>query len=115
LQIAANLIRDHESSNRLKFWRRSLHPDADVAELGDIIPDGRQSPEALALEGEQVRAIWRAAARLPARQRTVFLLRFVEDLDLLEIAEVAGMKEGTVKVHLFRALQAVRARLEGTK
>jgi DNA-directed RNA polymerase specialized sigma24 family protein len=25
------------------------------------------------------------------------------------------MKEGTVKAHLFRALQSVRARLEGTK
>jgi len=25
------------------------------------------------------------------------------------------MKEGTVKTHLFRALQSVRARLEGTK
>jgi RNA polymerase sigma-70 factor (ECF subfamily) len=60
-------------------------------------------------------AIWAAAAILPARQRTVFLLRFVEDMDLLEIAEVTGMKEGTVKTHLFRALQSVRARLEGTK
>jgi RNA polymerase sigma-70 factor (ECF subfamily) len=36
-------------------------------------------------------------------------------MDLLEIAEVTGMKEGTVKTHLFRALQSVRARLEGTK
>jgi RNA polymerase sigma-70 factor (ECF subfamily) len=36
-------------------------------------------------------------------------------MDLLEIAEVTGMKEGTVKAHLFRALQSVRARLEGTK
>jgi DNA-directed RNA polymerase specialized sigma24 family protein len=36
-------------------------------------------------------------------------------MDLLEIAAVTGMKEGTVKTHLFRALQAVRARLEGTK
>jgi DNA-directed RNA polymerase specialized sigma24 family protein len=49
------------------------------------------------------------------RQRTVFLLRFVEDLDLLEIAAITGMKEGTVKAHLFRALQSVRARLKGRK
>src|SRR5215471_8819069 len=31
MQIAANLVRDHESSSRLKFWRRSLHSGADVA------------------------------------------------------------------------------------
>jgi RNA polymerase sigma-70 factor (ECF subfamily) len=62
---------------------------------------------------EQVQAIWKAAANLTERQRTVLLLRFVEDMDLLEIAAVTGMKEGTVKTHLFRAVQSVRAVLEG--
>jgi DNA-directed RNA polymerase specialized sigma24 family protein len=33
-------------------------------------------------------------------------------MDLLEIAAVTGMKEGTVKTHLFRAVQAVRLGLE---
>ena len=112
-QIAANLVRDHEASGRLKFWRRALRTSADVAELGNAIPDRQQSPEARALIQQQVEAVWAAAARLPQRQRTVFLLRFVEDMDLLEIAAVTGMKIGTVKTHLFRALQAVRARLEG--
>ena len=115
MQIAANLVRDHESSSRLKFWRCTLHPDADVADIGNSIPDRQQSPETRAAIQEQVRAVWAVAAQLPARQRTVFLLRFVEDLDLLEIAEVTGMKEGTVKVHLFRALNSVRARLEAAK
>jgi RNA polymerase sigma-70 factor, ECF subfamily len=115
MQIAANLLRSHESSGRLKFWRRSLDADADMAEIGGAIPDRQQSPEAAALVREQVQSIWRAAASLPGRQRTVFLLRFVEDMELREIAEVTGMKEGTVKAHLFRALQSVRARLEGKK
>ena len=60
---------------------------------------------------EQLAAVWNAAGGLSERQRTVFLLRFVEDMDLLEIAAATGMKEGTVKVHLFRALQAVRERM----
>ena len=115
MQIAANLVRDHESNSRLRFWRRNLESGTDVADLGHTIPDGQQSPEELAAIQEQVQAIWSAAASLPVRQRTVFLLRFVEDMNLLEIAEVTGMKEGTVKTHLFRALQSVRARLEGAK
>ena len=114
MQIAANLIRDHESSSRLKFWRRNLQSNADLVDLGRAIPDQQQSPETLAVIKDQVQAIWNAAASLPIRQRTVFLLRFVEDMSLLEIAEVTGMKEGTVKIHLFRALQSVRARLEAT-
>ena len=43
----------------------------------------------------------------------MFLLRFVEDMDLMEIARATGMKEGTVKTHLFRALRTVRERLGG--
>ncbi len=111
LQIAANLVRTHESSRRLKFWRRSLKPAADLADLRDWIPDQQLSPEEMAAANEQVQAIWRAAACLSERQRTVFLLRFVEDMDLLEIVAVTGMKEGTVKTHLFRAVQSIRAGL----
>jgi|SRR5690242_19131357 len=115
MHIAANLVRNRESSGRLKFWRRNLRGGADLADLSDWLPEQQTSPEALALAKEQVKAIWRAAARLSERQRTVFLLRFVEDMDLLEIAAVTGMKEGTVKTHLFRAMQAIRLGLEGTK
>ena len=115
MHIAANLVRDHEANSRLKFWRRKLRADLDPNDLSDWIPDQQKSPEALALAKEQVDAIWRAAANLSERQRTVFLLRFVEDMDLLEIATVTGMKEGTVKTHLFRAVQSVRLGLEERK
>lgn len=112
MQIAANLVRDHAASSRFKFWRRSLGSDADLAEIGNWLPDPQRSPEASAMAREQVAAIWTVVRQLSERQRTVFLLRFVEDMDLLEIAAVTGMKEGTVKTHLFRALQAVRSMLE---
>jgi RNA polymerase sigma-70 factor (ECF subfamily) len=112
MQIAANLVRSHESSRRLKFWRRSLQPAIDLADVREWIPDRHLSPEEMAAAKQQVEAIWKVAAGLSERQRTVFLLRFVEDMDLLEIVAVTGMKEGTVKTHLFRALQSVRAGLE---
>jgi RNA polymerase sigma-70 factor (ECF subfamily) len=113
LQIAANLVRDHESGGRLKFWRRALR--ADLTDVMDVIPDGQLSPESIVSRKQEVEAIWRVAAKLSERQRTVLLLRFVEDLNLLEIAEVTGMKLGTVKTHLFRALESVRAAVEGTR
>ena len=114
MQIAANLLRDYHASSRMKFWRRAIS-GVDPADLCDWIPDQQISPEAMALAKEQVNAIWKAVAHLSVNQRTVFLLRFVEDMDLLEIAGITGMKEGTVKTHLFRALQSVRARLEEMK
>jgi RNA polymerase sigma-70 factor, ECF subfamily len=112
MQIAANLVRTHESSNRLKFWRRSLQPAIEFEDVRDWIPDRHLSPEEMAAAKQQVQAIWKVAAGLSERQRTVFLLRFVEDMDVLEIVAVTGMKEGTVKTHLSRAVQSVRAGLE---
>ena len=54
-------------------------------------------------------AIWNVAARLSEKTRPDGLPAAVrEDMDLLEIAEVTGMKEGTVKTHLFRAVRSVR-------
>jgi RNA polymerase sigma-70 factor (ECF subfamily) len=113
MQIAANLVRSHEASGRLKFWRRTLRADIDLTDAGDWIPDRRMSPEELAAAKQQVEKIWEIAGRLSGKQRTVFLLRFGEDLDLLEIAAITGLKEGTVKTHLFRALKRVRTALEG--
>ena len=115
MHIAANLVRDHEANSRLKFWKRKLLHNLDLNDVSDWIPDKQKSPEALALAKEQVEAIWKVAANLSERQRTVFLLRFVEDMDVLEIAAVTGMKEGTVKTHLFRAVQSVRTGLEERK
>ena len=112
MQIAANLVRTHEASGRLKFWRRTLRADLDLSDAGDWIPDRQMSPEQMAAAKQQVEKIWKVAGRLSGNQRTVFLLRFAEDMELLEIAAITGMKEGTVKTHLFRALKSVRTALE---
>jgi RNA polymerase sigma-70 factor, ECF subfamily len=111
MQIAVNLVRDYGRNRRLQFWRRTRASALDVDEAGPRIPDRGLSPEARASAREQLEAVWQATGRLPERQRTVFLLRFVEDMDVLEIAAATGMAEGTVKVHLFRALRAVRERI----
>jgi len=112
MQIAANLVRSHEANGRLKFWRRTLRADVDLSDAADWIPDRHMSPEQMAAAKQQVEKIWNVAGRLSGQQRTVFLLRFAEDMDLLEIAAITGMKEGTVKTHLFRALKSVRTALE---
>jgi RNA polymerase sigma-70 factor (ECF subfamily) len=101
MQIAVNLVRDAARSRRLQFWRRAQETIPEMA-------DGRLSPEADAASKERLQAVWRVVRKLPERQRTVFLLRFVEEMELLEIAGATGMAEGTVKAHLFRALRAVR-------
>ncbi|MGC2657762.1 MAG: sigma-70 family RNA polymerase sigma factor [Bryobacteraceae bacterium] len=111
MQIAVNLVRDHARNRRLQFWRRAEKTGPKAQDVGSKLAGPDQSPELNAVLREQVAAVWNAAEGLPERQRTVFLLRFVEDMDLLEIAAATGMKEGTVKTHLFRALKSVRERI----
>ena len=61
---------------------------------------------------QQIEAVWEATTGLSERQRTVFLLRFMEDMTIREITDATGLSENAVNVHLFRAVRAVRARLE---
>jgi RNA polymerase sigma-70 factor (ECF subfamily) len=53
--------------------------------------------------------------KLPGKQRSVFLLRFVEEMELPQIAAAMGLHVGTVKSHLHRALSAVRKAKEKTR
>jgi RNA polymerase sigma-70 factor (ECF subfamily) len=111
MQIAVNLVRDYGRNRRLQFWRRTQIAAVDLDAAGRVVAGEDLSPEARVSVAQEVSAVWQAAARLSERQRTVFLLRFVEDMELLEIVAATGMREGTVKVHLFRALQTIRKEL----
>jgi len=115
MQIAINLVRDFARNRRIRFWQRVKDTAVDCATLNDGLAGRCVSPEAHAVAKEQMEAVWRATGNLSERQRTVFLLRFVEDMELLEIANVMGVSEGAVKVHLFRAVHTVRERIGGVR
>ena len=70
-----------------------------------------ENPEAEMATTQQRRALERALAQLPARQRQVFLLREWQGMTTTETARTLGCSEGTVKQHHFRALHALRAKL----
>lgn len=92
-----------------------LRPDPDDAAQDPLaqIADVEQLPPLELLAGSQAGAALDAALRdLPGRQRQAFLLRVWEGFDVAQTAAVMQCSEGSVKTHLFRALHALRARLE---
>ena len=115
MRIAINLQKDHWRNRRMQFWRHTQTNAVDLDEAGEWLPSGERTAEQQILAREQVAQVWHIVENLSDRQRTVFLLRYVEEQELSEIALATGLSEGTVKAHLSRALSKVRAELRGTK
>ena len=115
MRVAVNLLRDYARSRKLQFWRRASAASIDVAEVADRIAGFERDPEQALITRECIKRVWEAADRLPAKQREVFLLRFLEDKDVSEIAAITGTSESTAKSHLYRAALAVRACVGASK
>lgn len=52
--------------------------------------------------------LWRALARLSARERVVLVLRYYQDMDDRTIADVLGIKPSSVRATASRALASLR-------
>ena len=65
------------------------------------------------LEGrEEVDEVRRCVDKLPDLQKKVFILRYFQELKLVEIAKMEECSLGTIKTSLFRATRTVRRGLE---
>jgi RNA polymerase sigma-70 factor (ECF subfamily) len=110
LRIAVNLVRDQGKSRRAQFWRKLVGLETEEGDSAwSRVASERPSPERQLLVREELQAVWDVVASLSGQQRTIFLLRFAEEMSLTEIAAVLRLKTGTVKAHLFRATEKVRA------
>lgn len=67
--------------------------------------------EHLEAPSERDLAVWECLQRLSARQRAVIALRYHEDLTDEQIAATLGISAGSVRTHLFRAIQRLRTLL----
>ena len=115
--IALNLLRDHTRTNRFRFWKHVAGTAVDPNDMAGYLTHPDSSSEQRLIAREQLALVWETVASLTERQRTVFLLRFVEEQPISEIANITNLPVSTVKSHLYRALAAVRAKQgdEGTK
>lgn len=69
------------------------------------------APDQHAIADQLSRRVGTALDLLPAKQRMAFILKNHQGLSIREIAETMETAEGTVKVHLHRAVTALRQSL----
>ena len=107
------------AKNRCLMSRRKskFAPNHNLS-LDELMPDRRDlerfqasgpiNPESLAMRSEEAQRLREAVQRLPPEYRIVLVLRDMEGLSDEEVAEITGLRRGTVRVRLHRARLFVR-------
>ncbi len=121
-RILQNTIHDHFRRQKVRStWTTLLSAlgqkdekdeDFDPLETLAARPDASIDPAGAHQQAEILALIEQALARLPARQREAFLLRYWEELDVAETAMAMGCSEGSVKTHCSRAVHALAEMLK---
>src|ERR1700758_1501047 len=101
--------------------RRSKFAPKQELSLEELIPDRKEleklsaddgiNPEMFAIRSEQAGRLREAIQKLPPQYRIILVLRDMEGLTDQEVAEITGLRSGTVRVRLHRARLFVRKEL----
>ncbi|PTY08674.1 RNA polymerase subunit sigma [Opitutaceae bacterium EW11] len=100
------LLRSLRSRPAERYWEKPEENDAERAE--PVAPD--DAPRGLSLK-EMNTLLEEAIRQLPRRQRSIYLLREVQQLTTEETASCLGISAGNVKVGLHRARAALKTLL----
>jgi RNA polymerase sigma-70 factor, ECF subfamily len=107
-RVAVNTCRDRRRS---WWWRRRRGETMEWQTLD--LPSIAPTPEEATVSRQQRERIWQFLRDLSTRQQEVFVLRYVEGWSGDEVAQFLGLTPGSVKRHLFRAVQHMRQALGG--
>ncbi len=110
-RIAINRSRDWLRRRKFVSLFSNDSENEDRAEYVIEPVDDRPDAERLLMSHQLRAAILRAERLLSSQQKIIFRLRHYENHSLEEIAELLGLRSGTVRAHLFRAIHKVRKEL----
>lgn len=98
-RIAINKARDWRRKERVRAVLRSVLPLGDAP---DVAAD-EVSVEQQVSDRAELAEVRRAIAKMPAKLREVLVLRTIEGLPQLQVAEMLGISEKSVETRLYRA------------
>lgn len=111
-RIATNLCID-----RLRKRKPTYSLDADMNDQEGLdgyssIPSDDRTPESELMISETKKLIYDAIESLPAKYKSVMILRYLQDLSLQEISDVLDMPVTTIKTRVHRGREFLRKKLE---
>lgn len=111
-RIAINVAKNHLTLNARRLEESLAEAGETNAMDGIEALQSMDTPEALLISEEVRRAVVEAIQDLAPDLRTAILLREVEGFSYEAIAQAMGCPVGTVRSRIFRAREAINARLE---
>jgi RNA polymerase sigma-70 factor, ECF subfamily len=97
IRIVWNIVLDRKR-------RAKTRPETDdIAELARVLPANGLSAEQRAAAAQHHAHVLACVERLPAKEREVLMLSAFDELNSVEIADVLGITESSVRSRLFRA------------
>lgn len=111
-RVAINTAKNHLAAQARRPPGEDIEADtAEQMDMGAPLKD-TDTPERLALQREIAQTIQKALDDLPQDLRTAITLRELEGLSYEEIAQAMDCPIGTVRSRIFRAREAIDARLK---
>jgi RNA polymerase sigma-70 factor, ECF subfamily len=110
--IALNVMRDYQRLQKPHFWKHAGLTALDPGDSKSYLLSHEPSAETHLLAREQAIRVQHALKSLTPKQRVVFIMRFLDEMEIGEISAATGMSISTVKTHVHRSIQAVRNRLQ---
>jgi len=114
-QITLNIIRDKFKRKEIDSVSLDTPIETDDSEFYLQPTDLTNNPEQIITRKEDAQAIQQAILSLPLKYREVIVLRHLQDLSYIEIANILKLPAGTVKVHLYRAREQLRKILKTSR
>ncbi len=111
-RIVINLCRRHYRKNKL-ISLIPLYSHNKEGEEQELEIKAGATPEDEFSNKQLGSAIMKAVRGLPMKQREVFVMKHIKGMKITEIAEILGSAEGTIKSHLFRAVNELQKKLRG--
>ncbi|MEQ6376230.1 RNA polymerase sigma factor SigX [Bacillaceae bacterium S4-13-58] len=84
----------------------------DIGENSPLIQDSDPIPEEMAVQNEEIKEIYECLEHCTIDQKTVIILRYIQDLSIQETAEILGWSLSKVKTTQHRGMKALRTLLE---
>ncbi|WP_138494896.1 RNA polymerase sigma factor SigW [Paenibacillus pinistramenti] len=111
-RIATNLCIDKLRKRKPSFSLDAELNDQDGTDGYSLIPGDNRTPESEFLLSETQQIIHQAIDGLPAKYKTIMILRYLQELSLQEIGDILNMPVTTVKTRVHRGREFLRKRLE---